>query len=745
MHRIDGAGATDQNLFTEGSPASGVPATTVTEEWLNDVQEEVCNIVEAAGLTLEKGTRTQLLEAISHLSGRVVANKAELVALLDALQAAGTLEAANGRKVFVASDDGGAGTMKTGAAGTYSSNGGDYCGTQAIPTGGDGSFAWERDWDKQTAFINWWGATGGDAAIDNVAAIESAAAALGKGVLTARPGRYYLHSTAEIPYGVWIEGPSGGRTATIPAVAGEFDDVLAFSPVSAASGGSYTESFLFFLNIARSSPSTWVEPYPGIGSGGARQIVIYNDSGETINGLKFAGSHTFEDIVDYNVATLIEKPNVYTDNVAIRRIHGAQRFDDTSWHIYLPGNGDGLVIEQVANGYTGVEVGITYGVYVGQVRGAKVSTIINGINKFVNASGEVYECQLPGGQIIVQDGNMDVHHNHFNGEVDVSHGTDGDIVPIVFTAVGDAYGNRFISSARHNTFYLADNARSGWPTTARADIQVDGSYTLTLENNVRNITLSGSLAKSQVMAARIHKQDDTVLEEYDDYAHVLATKKFTISHQTVEFEHGVTPLKVAFSGITGVTSDYTDWDEATGTYYYQAQLLLDRERLIGRDATGAEVSLALTNGGDVPELSINWSTIDHHEGYMIRLYRGTSTGSYDAYVDVPIVAVKLMYDNGDCVNSFPWQARSAAGVDTLNDAGHAYSGIHLIGENAVFPASVSNVLPTVGTWNRGDRILYAASTAPSVGSNALVEFRRLTSGANHVDGTDWIKLQMIRG
>ncbi len=191
MHRIDGAGATDQNLFTEGSPASGVPATTVTEEWLNDVQEEVCNIVEAAGLTLEKGTRTQLLEAISHLSGRVVANKAELVALLDALQATGTLTAAAGRKIFVASDDGGAGTIKAGAAaGTYASNGGDYCGTQSLPTGGDGSAAWTRSYNGYVD-PTWFGLSDAASATVNAAAITAAVAvgavAIPKGTFACDP------------------------------------------------------------------------------------------------------------------------------------------------------------------------------------------------------------------------------------------------------------------------------------------------------------------------------------------------------------------------------------------------------------------------------------------------------------------------------------------------------------------------------------------------------------------------------
>ncbi len=64
MHRIDGAGATTDHLFTEGDPSTGVPATTVTGGWLNAVQEEIAHVIEAAGITLSKPDNGQLYAAI---------------------------------------------------------------------------------------------------------------------------------------------------------------------------------------------------------------------------------------------------------------------------------------------------------------------------------------------------------------------------------------------------------------------------------------------------------------------------------------------------------------------------------------------------------------------------------------------------------------------------------------------------------------------------------------------------------
>jgi len=64
MHRIDAPGATIGELFTEGNPALGIPATEVSDDWLNDVQEEIVTVIENQGITLVKGDQDQLEEAL---------------------------------------------------------------------------------------------------------------------------------------------------------------------------------------------------------------------------------------------------------------------------------------------------------------------------------------------------------------------------------------------------------------------------------------------------------------------------------------------------------------------------------------------------------------------------------------------------------------------------------------------------------------------------------------------------------
>ncbi len=64
MHRIDGPGATVDNKFTDGDPVGGIQATVVTDDWLNDIQEELMSILVAAGVTPVKGTQNQVLKSL---------------------------------------------------------------------------------------------------------------------------------------------------------------------------------------------------------------------------------------------------------------------------------------------------------------------------------------------------------------------------------------------------------------------------------------------------------------------------------------------------------------------------------------------------------------------------------------------------------------------------------------------------------------------------------------------------------
>jgi len=53
--------------FTEGNPLTATPATVVSAEWLNTVQEELIAVAIASGVVADKANRAQVLAAIRWL------------------------------------------------------------------------------------------------------------------------------------------------------------------------------------------------------------------------------------------------------------------------------------------------------------------------------------------------------------------------------------------------------------------------------------------------------------------------------------------------------------------------------------------------------------------------------------------------------------------------------------------------------------------------------------------------------
>lgn len=76
MYRIDNAtsvailpapaavGPNPNSFFFKGNPGAAIPATIVDDDWANAVQEEICNVIEGSGQTLDKTKRNQLLNAL---------------------------------------------------------------------------------------------------------------------------------------------------------------------------------------------------------------------------------------------------------------------------------------------------------------------------------------------------------------------------------------------------------------------------------------------------------------------------------------------------------------------------------------------------------------------------------------------------------------------------------------------------------------------------------------------------------
>jgi hypothetical protein len=67
MHRIDADGHVD-NLFSMGTVEPPALATQVDADWCNDVQENLCQLIESFGIVLVNGDYTQLTKALKEFT-----------------------------------------------------------------------------------------------------------------------------------------------------------------------------------------------------------------------------------------------------------------------------------------------------------------------------------------------------------------------------------------------------------------------------------------------------------------------------------------------------------------------------------------------------------------------------------------------------------------------------------------------------------------------------------------------------
>ena len=78
MQRINSAGVASnlfgagKNGFTEGNSVTGVPATVVGMDFMNDTQEEIAGLIEGSGLALSSADNKQALKASKRLFGGFV-------------------------------------------------------------------------------------------------------------------------------------------------------------------------------------------------------------------------------------------------------------------------------------------------------------------------------------------------------------------------------------------------------------------------------------------------------------------------------------------------------------------------------------------------------------------------------------------------------------------------------------------------------------------------------------------------
>jgi len=527
------------------------------------------------------------------------------------------------------------------------------------------------------------------------------------------------------PISISLLGASPLFTRGTTAV-GIDDAGTVFKPID---GGTYVDNFVFYCNVDPDVPDTWVRWYTANGPSVKRITFDAFGIDDGFNGFKFGGTYVFEDLRSRGCGTLIEKPNLYTDGVIIRSIQSQQRRNETDYLIVLPGLGDKLQIIDVASGYTGNETGTTKGVYVEQCRGGLVQGIVNGHHEFVLCQGlPITGCHLETGSITLDRCDMPVFGNFLYR---TSNG-DGQII-----VKGDA-SSRTMPVIRDNVFQTI----LGWEggsvmTTETADIVFNDAFTAAmLSGNTRSHTVNGVLSRKANFGVKISLPTGGLDNLFNRYTAFLSTQEVTVTGVNGPVLHHMIPdHSLSFAGLSTIAAsdvNSNDFSLGAGTYYYQAQIIIDPVRMIGRTVTNAERSVTVAATNQLPTFSLDFGSMLRRSNVCVRVYRGTASGAYTSYCDLQVIVAGQLVDDGATLSGQPWLARTSGAIDTLNNNGLS-GNAELLGPNMRIETIAA--VPSVGTWTAGDEV---RKTNVSTGQFAPALWRRLTSGTAWVDLTDYV-------
>jgi hypothetical protein len=392
----------------------------------------------------------------------------------------------------------------------------------------------------------------------------------------------------------------------------------------------------------------------------------------------------------------------YTDNVTWENVYWEKQ--RTGGVMYKQSaNGDGLVMKQIFGAFNGAtECAIAD---ITKNTGAVISGGVGGTYTFTESQG----IAISG--MHIEDSDATASKFTFKG----SSGSIRD--SYLWTKNGPAITvDDSATSEPHRSFVTVENCKQVLYQQTDADLlgalvyfaSPKATSKVTLRNNVAELISSRiSLWNHRPTGVTIDSDDATFLSDMAAYKGVLSGDVDIVYNgslakwvanpcgQGLLWAQSAIPTPDIYycAGLaTQVFSSLT-----AGTYYYAASV----RTLIGESVASSEKSATVTDNIAVALNITNGSGL-----VVVRIWRGTSTGTYDRYVDVPVLSQKavLLADTGSTVNGIPWIATGVPAVPTANVA--------LRGTwDGVIKSAYSSAAPTAGTWVVGDRVF---NTVPSI-------------------------------
>lgn len=399
----------------------------------------------------------------------------------------------------------------------------------------------------------------------------------------------------------------------------------------------------------------------------------------------------------------------YTDNVTLENIYWRMPKTD-GWLYWTDGGGDGFKAKQIIVAPDGS--GPQNAIYLKRCNGGVLESCIGGKYEFVQCHAIEFialhnEQHDNNNAITIKNSSIAIRGGHLFNAMGAA------VYPVTIDDSNSAPGSQS-NVVFDNLSFITAQVDS---TTERtADIRLLGVQTASGVPGTTKITLRNcyGLFVNPTYCYYFYPRGIVITSDDATLNTELTTKQGLLSgnveislvnevwkvrplgqHNGFEFESLGTP-NIWYCAET-VDKAYGSIQTGT-TYYYKAAII----SLIGSSIASAEVSAGVTVNNRAIQVAI-----DNIAPYtMLRLWRGTSTGSYDRYVNIPMSTGRMrsLFDTGTNVSGFVWITTGVPAVPTVNTA---YRGSY-DGTNKIIWASAA---PTDGTWADGDRLYYTNMVA----------------------------------
>jgi hypothetical protein len=655
-------------------------------------------LIDETGSVLKSVNPSQLAAASSSSEPSVTNDKSTAVLLTPT----------TGSALYILSPDG-RGNIWRGvsgeALGTYSDDGGSFCGTVFIPSGGDGSSAWLRDYIGAID-VKAYGAEC-DGSNDDTAAFQ----------LAFNSNTHVIFDgTPKITSDIFLDS-TNTRLTYILEGAGTSSKLMLSGMTSGDYAFRLNESAVDVKAVAfPGHPRMLFKNFSVDGSGSTAASFLYHNE----------CSFSFENLSFSNILYGAKGIN-YTDQVRMLWINwvngkaGGRLYDSTD-HA-----GDSFYAEQIFT--TNLDI-----INLENCNGA----IFNSCNGGRYVIDRCLNVEINGGHFEFSDGahSFEIKNSGLTFSENYFLNTDDTYFPIYIN--DDLVDERdTVLTVKENKFFTFANT----PVSRTADIRINSikqGSTINLENN-----RGGDFLNDPADFA------DPTGWQYYNCLGIFITSAVGALNTKLQSVSGLLSqqLKIFYDGSLGwnaTTADktvpLTKVDTAsidsiaieadiptsgfvdTTTYYYLIKAF-DAEYLFG--ALSAEDSIVHSGGATAHKLIISNAV----PGTSLRIYRGTSTDTYDRYVDIPVTAETVtLFDKESLLANTLW---ITGAVVPSSDVGSFDGRINRNGLREIW----SDSLPTGGEWAVGDIIRKETPTAgaspgwvcTTAGSGGAAVFKAMAS------------------